>query len=258
MLAVGPFLPVTFANTGGVSASPNIAAPNSTINIQTSATVTLPTPTGYYNSIFFIAVLTPSGTTYGCIGGSSACDLVGFSATGPGTYSCGVPFGGATSSLSVATTGGVTAPGDCTGSDAGTWTGMSSTLCGGVAPEGANCVGVTGFNDLVTGCDGSTSYFIGFGVPNLTPFAGDSSQSGTYNVVVCWQFATQDPNGGAPTFTSVASTTTFQITPSTGVPEFPLGLVALLAVAVPLMLLVKAKSSELRRYSRVPRTDSPS
>ena len=145
------------------------------------------------------------------------------------------------------TTGGVAALGDCTGSDAGTWTGMSSTLCCGTIPEGANCVGITGFNDLVTGCNTSPSYDIGFGVPNLTPFAGDTSQSGTYNVVVCWQFATQDPNGGAPTFTSVAGTPTFQITPSTGVPEFPLGLMALFAVAVPVLLLVR-KSSELRSF----------
>ncbi len=120
---------------------------------------------------------------------------------------------------------------------------MSSTLCGGVAPEGANCVGVTGFNDLVTGCTGTSSYFIGFGIPNPPPSAGDTSQSGTYSVVVCWDFSTQNPNGGTPQFTSAAYTTTFEITPPSGVPEFPLGLGLILAVAVPILLVMRAKFS---------------
>jgi hypothetical protein len=123
---------------------------------------------------------------------------------------------------------------------------MSSTLCGGVAPEGANCVGATGFSDLVSGCTGGSSYFIGFGIPNPPPSDGDTSQVGTYHVVVCWNFATQDPNGGSPVFSSAATTTTFQIT-ATPVPEFPLGLAFLFAVAVPALLLVRAKSSAVKR-----------
>jgi hypothetical protein len=123
---------------------------------------------------------------------------------------------------------------------------MSSTLCGGVPPEGANCVGATGFSDLVSGCTGGSSYFIGFGIPNPPPSDGDTSQVGTYHVIVCWNFATQDPNGGSPVFSTAASTTTFQIT-ATSVPEFPWGLAFLLAVAVPLMLLVRAKSSAVKQ-----------
>ncbi|MDA4119673.1 MAG: hypothetical protein OK436_03705 [Thaumarchaeota archaeon] len=123
---------------------------------------------------------------------------------------------------------------------------MSSTLCGGVAPEGANCVGATGFADLVSGCTGGSSYFIGFGIPNPPPSDGDTSQVGTYNVVVCWSFATQDPNSESPVFSSAPATTTFQIT-ATPVPEFPLGLAFLLAVAVPVLLLVRAKSSAVKR-----------
>ncbi|MDA4123214.1 MAG: hypothetical protein OK456_08560 [Thaumarchaeota archaeon] len=242
LLVLGPFLPLASANTGGISASPPVSAPNTTVSIDVSASTTLPTPDGYYNTPFFVAVLTPSGYIYGCISGSSACDLDGFTASGLGTYQCTIPFGGAAASLSLATTGGVSAT-DCSGSDSGTWTGMSSTLCGGVSPTGANCVGTTGFNDLVTGCTAGSSYFIGFGIPNPPPSAGDTSESGTYSVVVCWNFATQDPNGGAAAFSSAAYTTTFQISPSsTGVPEFPMGLLALLAVMVPLVLVLRKRT----------------
>ena len=242
MLVLGPFLPLAAANTGGVTASPPVSPPNTTVSIDISASATLPTPDGYSNTPFFIAVLTPSGYIYGCISDSSACDVVGFTASGPGTYQCDIPFGGAASSLSLATTGGVSAT-DCSGSDAGTWTGMSSTLCGGVAPEGANCVGSAGFDDLVTGCAAVSSYFIGFGIPNPPPSAGDTSESGTYSVVVCWNFATQDPNGGPPVFISAAYTTTFQISPSsTGVPEFPMGVLALIAVMVPVVLVLRKRA----------------
>ena len=234
--------PAAVANTGGVSASPPLSVPNTAISIQVSATATLPTPSGYYNIPFFVAVLTPSGYIYGCISSSSACDLAGFSASGPGTYQCAIPFGGAASSLVLTTSGGVSAF-DCSGSNSGTWTGMSSTLCGGVAPSGANCVGTTGFNDLVTGCTGASSYFIGFGIPNPPPSAGDTSAPGTYSVIVCWNFATQNPNGGPAVFSSAASTTTFQISPSLGVPEFPMGLGFLLAVMIPVLLFVRSKVS---------------
>jgi len=118
---------------------------------------------------------------------------------------------------------------------------MSSTLCGGVAPEGANCLGITGFDDLVTGCTAGSSYFIGFGIPNPPPSAGDTSNSGTYSVVVCWNFATQDPNAGPAVFSTAANTTTFQISPSTGVPEFPMGFALLLAVMIPMLLFARAK-----------------
>lgn len=246
LLVLGPLLPVTFANTGGVSATPSVAPANTSISIILSASVTLPTPSGFSNIPFFVAVETPSGYTFGCISSSSACDLSGFTASSPGTYKCSIPFGGAASTLSGATSGGVSAPGDCSGSNSGTWTGMSSTLCGGVAPEGANCVGAAGFGDLVSGCTGGSSYFIGFGIPNPPPSDGDTSQVGTYHVLVCWNFATQDPNGGSPVFSSAATITTFQVT-ATPVPEFPLGLAFLLAVAVPVLLIVKAKSSAVKR-----------
>jgi hypothetical protein len=241
LLVLGPLVPITLANTGGASVSPSPAPSNTTISIQISASATLPTPSGYDNVPFFVAVLTPSGHMFGCISGSSACDLVGFTASSPGTYQCVIPFGGASSSLAVTSTGGVSTS-DCSGSNAGTWTGMSSTLCGGVFPDGANCVGTTGFNDLVTGCTGGSSYAIGFGNPNEPGSTGDTSQAGTYSVVVCWDFATQDPNGGGPAFTSAAYTNTFQITPSTGVPEFPVGLVFLVALSLPVLLIVRAKS----------------
>jgi len=123
---------------------------------------------------------------------------------------------------------------------------MSSTLCGGVAPEGANCVGAAGFSDLVSGCTSGSSYFVGFGIPNPPPSVGDTSQVGTYNVVVCWNFATQDPNGGPPIFSQAATTTTFQIT-GTSVPEFPLGLFALLAIALPALMVARAKFGVVKR-----------
>ena len=242
LLISGSFIPVAFANTGGVSASPPVSAPNTTVSIQISATATLPAPSGFSNVPFFVAVLTPSGYIFGCISDSSACNIMGFSASGPGTYQCTIPFGGAASSLALVTSGGVSAS-DCSGSDSGTWTGMSSTLCGGVAPEGANCVGTAGFNDLVTGCTSASTYFIGFGIPNPPPSTGDTSAPGTYSVVVCWNFATQDPTVGGPVFSSAASTTTFQISPSLGVPQFPMGLGLLLAVMVSVLLFVRPKSS---------------
>lgn len=246
LLVLGPLFPATFANTGGVSVAPSVAPANTPISIMLTASVTLPTPSGFSNIPFFVAVETPSGYIFGCISSSSACDLSGFTASGPGTYECSIPFGGAASTLSGTTSGGVSAPGDCSGSNSGTWTGMSSTLCGGVAPDGANCVGATGLSDLVSGCTGGSTYFIGFGIPNPPPSDGDTSQVGTYHVVVCWNFATQDPNGGSPVFSSAATTATFQVT-ATPVPEFPLGLAFLLVVAVPVLLLVKAKSSAVRR-----------
>jgi len=234
--------PVTFANSGGVSATPSVAPANTSVSIGLSASVTLPTPSGYVNIPSFVAVETPSGYIYGCISDSSACDLEGFTASSPGTYQCSIPFGGAASTLSGTTTGGVSAPGDCTGSNSGTWTGMSSTLCGGVAPDGANCVGATGFKDLVSGCTAGSSYWIGFGIPNPPPSDGDTSQAGTYHVVVCWNFVTQNPSGGLPVFSSAATTTTFKIT-ATSVPEFPLGFAFLLAITAPLLLLLQKWST---------------
>jgi len=246
LLLLGPLLPIASANTGGVSAIPGLSPPNTTVSIQIPVTVSLPTPSGYYNTPFFVAVLTPSGFTFGCISSSSACDLVGFTASSPGTYQCDIPFGGAVSSLSVSTSGGVSAF-DCSGSNSGTWTGMSSTLCGGVSPEGANCVGIAGFNDLVAGCTGGSSYFIGFGNPNVGGTQGDTSQVGTYHVVVCWYFATQSASAG-PMFPAAAYTTTFQIAPTAaGVPQFPFGLVLVIAIVLPLLLIVRARSWRLSK-----------
>jgi hypothetical protein len=248
LLTLGPLIPVAFANTGGVTATPSIALTDTSISITLLATVTQPTPSGYSNIPFFVAVETPSGYTFGCISSSSACDLLGFTASDPGTYQCIIPFGGAPSTLSGTVSGGVSAPGDCSGSNSGTWTGMSSTLCGGTSPEGANCVGATGFSDLVSGCTGGSSYFIGFGVPNPPPSDGDTSQVGTYHVVVCWNFATQEASGGPPVFSQAATTTTFQIT-ATSVPEFPLGLAFLLALFVPALLVIRKWEPSFRRPS---------
>ena len=238
LLSSAPLLTAALADSGMTTASPSVAPPNTTISIINNATVSGPTPGGYYDQIFFIAVLTPSGTIYGCISDSSACNLEGFIATSPGTYQCSVPFGGTTESLSSSGTGGVSPLGtECSGSDAGTWTGMSSTLCGGVAPTGATCVGMSGFNDLVNGC-GDSSYFIGFG--SLTPSSGDTSQVGTYDVVTCWAFFTSTPATGTVA-KGVASTASFQIESQEGVPQFPIGISALFAIALPVLLLARMK-----------------
>ena len=244
MLALGTLLPAAFSDSGGVSPSVSTAPPNSTINLIAQATITAPTAPGYYDQIFFIAVLTPDGTMYGCISGSSACNLIGFTSTGAGTYQCTVPFGGSAASLSSVATGDVVTYGDCSGSNAGTWTGMSSTLCGGTAPTGANCAGTTGFNELVAGCGGSSVYYIGFGIPEPSPSSGDTSQVGTYKVVVCWEFVTVNPASAGDVFSSLASTTSFQITPTSGVPQFPiapLSSLVLVAILLPALLIISRK-----------------
>lgn len=244
LLISGALVPAAFADTGGVSASPSVASPNTTISVISAATLGEATPAGYSDIPVFIAVLTPSGTMYGCISDSSACKLLGFTASSSGTYQCTIPFGGAASTLSVLTTGGVTAAAsDCSGSNSGTWTGMSSSLCGGTFPAGVTCTGITGFNDLVAGCS-TPPYGVGFGT--LSPSTGDTSEVGTYQVVVCWGFVTQSAASVGPVTTFVASTTTFQISPPAGVPEFPLGTFAVLLIALPLLVLARAKFSAPR------------
>jgi len=251
LLLLGTFLPAAFADTGGISASPSVAPPNTTISLMSSATITGATAAGYYDSIFFIAVLTPSGFIYGCIGGSSTCGQLDFtSSSSGGTYQCKVPFGGSVATDSLSTTGGVSNYIGCpeSGADDSTaWTGISSNLCSGTSGIYTNiCSGASGFADLVSTCsNANVGGFIGFGDGSLSPSNGDTSQTGTYSIIVCWNFVTVVNE--VVIGSQVPSTGTFQISPSSGVPEFPLGTLALLAIALPVLVLVRAKFSASRK-----------
>ena len=235
-------VPVALADSGMVSASPSLAPPNTTISMISNATLSGATPKGYYDVLSYISVLTPSGTIYTCISGSAECNLVGFTATGPGTYQCAIPFGGAAASLSVSTTGGVSPyGGDCTGSDSalfGAWTYQTtSSTCPTV---GNVCTGPSGLADLETLCT-SGGWFGGTGSAST----GDTSEAGTYQVLDCWTFYTSSPSSG-PSGKAVVSMGSFTISPASEVPQFPFGLLALFAIAVPALFLLRSRAGVVR------------
>jgi hypothetical protein len=233
ILAVGIVAPVAFADSGAVSASPSTAPPNTTIFLKNIATLTGATPTGYYDTIFSIVVLTPSGTIY--IGYDLANAFV---SSGPGTYECDVPYGGAAASPSVTTTGGASVYYGCSGSDSTAWSVAVSSVCTGPLYGGPDyyCVGPTDFATLSAYCTPG-----GTGPGGAPPSSsGDTSQPGTYQVFTCWEFTLD--SSGTTSYTPIH--TSFVIQEFSGVPQFPLGLFVVFAVAFPGLLLVRAKMSK--------------
>ena len=233
LLLLCTFVPAAFADSSGLTASPSAAAPNTTISLINQVTVGEATAPGYTDEIVFTVVLTPSGVILGNI-----VAPISFTSTGSGTYQCSVPFGGAPASLTVSSTGGVTPYGFCTGDDSTFWSGISSSQCpGGTVTAPPPCSGASGLAGLESACTPGTS--LGFSPPGIS--SGDTLQAGNYQVVTCWEFATQSPFAST-VFSWSEATTTFQIQPSAGVPQFPFGLVTLSAIAVPVLILAKARS----------------
>jgi hypothetical protein len=220
-------VPAAFASdTFSVSASPSPAAPNNTVtlsNVANLAGALVGGPPDKEN-LFYVAVLTPSGAIWG----SSDWNTYQALTTSPGTGTCNIPYGGAVASGSSAVSGGASdLGGGCAGSDAFAWAQIGTTLCGGI------CTGPSGFADLVTFCPTIVSlalsdpYF-----PN--PFGGDTSQSGTYKVVACWN--------NVATSIAVPVQTSFVIVNPSGVPEFPSGLALLMALAVPALIILRRRA----------------
>lgn len=186
-----------------------------------------------------VDVLTPSGTIYDCVGSSAECSVLGYNSTSAGgTFQCDVPFGGSVASLSSSATGGVSIYGGCSGNDSIAWTEATSNLCTGTqeSPSQYLCVGAAGLSELSSVC--TSGGFISGAVSNTQ---GDTSQPGIYEVLVCWSFVTTNPSSAAVVFSDVVSLGSFVIQSSSGVPQFPLGLMAIFAVGLPALMLVRAK-----------------
>jgi hypothetical protein len=235
ILLFSTFVPAVFADSATASATPSPASPNTTITISNIATLAdAPSRATDGALINYIAVLTPSGTIVGCVFyGGSPCNASfstassGGSGSG-GTGTCNVPYGGASASFSSGETGGITlAGGTCSGNDIGIWGSIGVPGCSGY------CSGTTGYNDLVKACSGG-----GSGSSILPSTTGDTSQVGTYLVVVCWLYFT------ATTIVAAPATTSFVIAQSSGVPQFPLGslaFIALIAATLPLIYIIRAR-----------------
>ena len=233
--------PAAFAvDSANDSASPSPASPNTTINLASAVSVdatSASTGLAHSESILYLVVEAPSGTIYACTSGT-ACNPSYQSGATPGTGTCSVPFGG-TSTLSETITGGVTETGTCSGSNAAAWGPLSGFGC-----SNDPCSGSGDFSALLSSCSGSvTDVFLS--IPFSTTH-GDTSESGTYNVLTCWSMSVTGTFGLS--FVARAQTT-FVITPSTGVPQFPLGMAALFALMVPLLLITRKWGPALKLAS---------
>jgi hypothetical protein len=206
ILLFSSFAPAVFADTSATTASPPIAPPNTTIKIASTITMdaTPPGTPANTEALIFVAVLKPSGTISGCA--DAPCEAIFTSGATPGTGSCNSPYGGAVATGSQSTTGGVTGKaGLCIGSDASSWGTIFVTTC-----TNNPCNGAGDFATLVSYCSGSAlAKVITFTPPNTQ---GDTSQTGTYLAASCW-------SGG--NLNLMTAQTTFVISNSTGVPEFP-------------------------------------
>jgi hypothetical protein len=217
------------------TANPSSASPNTTINLENAinmAAVADPSLTNFVVKSYTV-VLTPSGSILGC---ELYCSGQAQSGTSSGTFTCTVPFGGAVASESSSTSGGVTevSPPACNVSDANAW--------GPVFPEAPGycsnnpCSGAGDFAGLQSFCnsDGGSSVF------QPGPYSqGDTSQPGTYSVLTCWG---EVPGEYIDLVSFMASQTSFTITQSAGVPQFPLGIALLLAVMVPVLLVLRKRT----------------
>jgi hypothetical protein len=196
------------------SVSPTSAAPGTSFAITASSTSAI-----IPLFLIFIAVVAPSGATYACqfIGSADTPPCHGLIITA-GASSCTIPFGEAGT---VTSTGSISG---CSGSNTASWALLSVPFT--PAELYLNCA-----NGAVLLPSGSTAGGV-----------GSTSQIGPYTVVACWS--------PLPDSAGYYATTTFTVSPAvaTGVPQFPLGLLALFAVMVPALLILR-KSVPLPKRS---------
>jgi hypothetical protein len=208
ILLVGVFLPSAHADTGAVTPVPGSGPPNTVVGLENSFTST----SGEQIQQFFTVVITPSGSTYACQHFAGfGCPVAAFFGPGGGTAVCTVPFGGPGSFDSTPSDPGVNVVG-CTGPNSAAWFPIIPTIVPALFPD---CIGGTFFT------------------PIGAPGTGSTSQVGLYQVVTCWMNASGGP--GMPFQGS------FEIVPSNGAPEFPLGMTAVLAVSMAIVFVLGAR-----------------
>ena len=201
-MSVGPAFALS-ADCGSfcsVSVSPPSGGSGTAFGIQTGFTNTITTEEYF---ITFVAVVTPSSVVYTC-GPTSGCNSVYVGESSSGT--CTIPFG---ASGSLTSTGSIN---NCSGSNSAAWVEQSGLS----------------ISTLESDCES-----VNIGSYSGSPGGvGDTSQTGTYTVIACWQ----NPGAGE-TASSIWTDTTFSVTgSSSSVPEFPMGITILLVVMVPLLL----------------------
>jgi hypothetical protein len=203
---MGGLMPAAHA-ADGVFAIPSSGPQGTIIDIQNVISAS-----GETLEQFFTAVITPSGSILACTF-AQGCPITAVFG-GAGTASCTIPFGGLGFFSSAGTIGPVTV----------------SVACD---PPFTNAVawGVTSgikSSDLQGLCNSRTS------PSNTGGSTGSTLEIGTYSVVTCW--VNQDPNVAGGQFFQ----TTFSIVKSTVVPEFPMGMVAVVGVAIAVVIVLRA------------------
>ena len=195
------------ADSGAVVAIPSSGPPNTVVGLQNQFT----SSTGERIIQFFTAVIMPSGFTYACTN-LAGCPVIAAFIVPGGTAFCTVPFGGPGFFDPTGTTGGA-----------------SVTGCGPLLPNSAAWFPVAPnlLPVLQSMCLGGSPL-----TPLGAPSTGSTSELGVYQVITCWMNA-----GGGPGF---PVNTTFLISPSQSVPEFPLGMVAVVGVTMALVVFLRA------------------
>jgi hypothetical protein len=209
MLLSGGFLPLAYA-ADGVFAIPSSAPQGSIIGVQNVLS-----SSGETLEQFFTAVITPSGSILACTFNLLSCPITAVFGGPGGTVSCTIPYGGLGTYSSAGTVGLVSIfpLGACDSP-------FDNNVAWGVTS------GIKS-SDLQGLCDSRTS-------PSTTGGStGSTSEIGTYNVVTCW--VNQNPNVPGGQFFQ----TTFNIVKSTAVPEFPLGMVAVVGVAMAAVVVLR-------------------
>jgi hypothetical protein len=223
LLLFASSVPAIFAVTMvSTTASPSVAPPNTTINFANTVSLDAVPTSAPPNTerLFYILVLQIStGDIFGCVAGSSICQGVFRSGATAGTGTCNIPFGGAATSATTSTTGGVTAASVCSGSDSTFWSSSVTEPSIGTCSNNP-CHGAGDFAGLEAYCSGTPAASPGFVFPGTT---GDTSQPGIYQVFSCW--IDQSAN-------AISSEGSFTIALGSGVPQFPLSLSSLLLVAL--------------------------
>lgn len=219
--------------TCSITASPGNATQNTGFSLKASEDLTQMSRDG----LSFIAVVTPDQTVYTCGPSSGPCP--GVSGIG-GNPSCTVPFAASGSLTSSDFSSG------CSGSGSTAW----------VQQTGLN------LSDLENDCTTNTGSF------STSPAGeGNSSQTGTYTALACWNTAPSTgyyvtttfnvtsrittsttmsipPPSTSSASSSSSSSSTSSTTTASGVPQFPLaGGIALLFVLVPLLLVLRKRMS---------------
>jgi hypothetical protein len=229
------FLPATFAVqscsddcTGlSLSANPGSTSPGSTVTISTGFNGSGP------QSLGWVAVITPSGVSYLCSSASQDLCSAAFSPnSGGGSITCSIPYGGAGSVTATVSNGIANGPG-------------ASPPCdnGGSNPVWEQIVGSQTLTSLLNTCSAA-----GVGFPTTTGglVDGNTTQSGTYTAAACWSPNVIEitvvglvSNSFVITAASSTSSTSTTTTTTIGAPEFPMGSLFLIALAIPSIVLLK-------------------